>query len=247
MPMIPEPIAAAVVAAMLLGLRHGADYDHIAAIADLTAAASRPVRGVGLSMLYGAGHALIVFALGALAVAFGLVLPEGSELIMQRVVGLTLILLGGYVLHAVLMRGDGARLPSRFDLLARAWRWFARNFIDDGHASRHPHNARPGPGTLGAFMVGVIHGIGAETPTQLALFVLAAGIGGWSGGLVCVGAFVAGLLATNLLMALFSAGVLNLSAARERIYRAVMLTAGAYSVALGLLFLVSGLDLPPLS
>jgi high-affinity nickel-transport protein len=244
--MIPEGIVAAVAAAALLGLRHGVDHDHIAAIADLSGTAPRPARAVRLSMLYGAGHALIVLALGALAIAFGLILPHGADLVMQRVVGFTLVLLGAYVLHALFFGAGHRHLPTRLELLARGWRWLARSFTDAARdcCAAHPPLA---PGPLGAFMVGVIHGIGAETPTQLGLFVLTAGVGGWFGGLMCVGAFTIGLLTTNLLMALLSAGVFNLTSARESIYRAVMLASGAYSVALGVILLLGGHPAAPLA
>jgi hypothetical protein len=58
-------------------------------------------------------------------------------------------------------------------------------------------NQPPGPRT--AYSVGIIHGIGAETPTQLGLFVLSAGVRGWSSGLLCVLTFARGVLAMNAL------------------------------------------------
>ncbi len=242
-----DGFAAALAAALLLGLRHGVDHDHIAAIADLSGTSSRPARAVALAMLYGGGHSLTVFTLGALAIAFGLVLPHNADLVMQRVVGITLILLGGYVLHSVLRHAEHRHVPTRFELLARCWHWVQHKFLAGAHDHVHEPVRASGPGPLSTFMVGVIHGIGAETPTQLGLFVIAAGVGGWAGGLLCVGAFTAGLLTTNLLMALLSAGVFNFSTARESVYRVVMLATGAYSVALGVIFLLGLHVLPPLS
>ena len=58
--------------ALLLGLRHGFDWDHIAAIADLTGTAENRKRGMFLSLLYAVGHGVVVFALGVLAIIFGL-------------------------------------------------------------------------------------------------------------------------------------------------------------------------------
>lgn len=50
---------------VLLGMRHGIDWDHIAAISDLTSNSSSRRRGIALSGLYAGGHALVVFLLGA--------------------------------------------------------------------------------------------------------------------------------------------------------------------------------------
>ena len=49
-----------------------------------------------------------------------------------------------------------------------------------------------GVGTAAA--VGMIHGVGAETPTQVLLLVSAAGVGGTAMGLLLLAVFVAGLL-----------------------------------------------------
>src|SRR5207248_1652198 len=48
-----------------------------------------------------------------------------------------------------------------------------------------------------AFGVGMLHGIGGETPTQILIFVTAAGVGGRGTGVVLLGAFLIGLLASN--------------------------------------------------
>jgi hypothetical protein len=67
-------------------------------------------------------------------------------------------------------------------------------------------------------------------PTQLSLFVLSAGVGGWSSGLLCVLTFAAGLLAMNTLMAVASAGRFHLSKlARAHLPLGMILT-GTYSI-----------------
>ena len=46
----------------------------------------------------------------------------------------------------------------------------------------------------------MIHGLGGETPSQLALFLLAANLGGISKGLMGLSVFLVGLVAMNTLM-----------------------------------------------
>jgi hypothetical protein len=55
----------------------------------------------------------------------------------------------------------------------------------------------------------MIHGIGAETPTQLLLFITAAGIGNNILALLFIIAFVSGLILSNLVVVLFSVSGLS--------------------------------------
>jgi high-affinity nickel permease len=228
-------------AAALLGFRHGVDYDHVAAIADLAGAAKRPAQAVGLAVLYGLGHSTIVTVLGAISVWFGRVLPKGSDQILMGAVGCTLIVLGAYVLSAMFRGAPDARPATRFELIRRAGRWTKSRIATAPSSQPASMNQPPGPRT--AYSVGIIHGIGAETPTQLGLFVLSAGVGGWSSGLLCVLTFAGGLLAMNTLMAVASAGMFHLSNFREPIYRTVMILTGTYSIVVGALFILGGVGI----
>lgn len=100
-----------------LGLRHGIDWDHIAAIADLSGTAENRKRGFLLSMTYALGHGVVVFALGTLAIAFGLAIPDSLDAWMGRVVGLTLVALGVWILAELARRGRDFRLRSRWMLV----------------------------------------------------------------------------------------------------------------------------------
>ena len=53
--------------ALGLGLRHGIDWDHIAAISDLTGSSETRRQGWWLSLWYALGHAAAVFVLGIFA------------------------------------------------------------------------------------------------------------------------------------------------------------------------------------
>ena len=56
-----------------------------------------------------------------------------------------------------------------------------------------------------AFGVGMLHGIGAETPTQVVIFLTAAGAGGPIAGIVILVVFLVGLLSSNTLITFGSA------------------------------------------
>jgi len=103
--------------ALGLGLRHGIEWDHIAAIADLSSSSENKKRGFALSMAYAVGHGAVVFMLGTIAILFGLAIPESLDEWLGRIVGLTLIALGAWILVELARKGRDFRLRSRWMLV----------------------------------------------------------------------------------------------------------------------------------
>lgn len=68
---------------------------------------------------------------------------------------------------------------------------------------------KDGYGSRSTFLVGVIHGLGAETPTQILLFLMAANLGGTGAGLLGLLMFIVGLLVMNTLMCGAAAGLFS--------------------------------------
>ena len=103
--------------ALGLGLRHGIDWDHIAAIADLSSTTKDKKRGFALSMAYAVGHGAVVFVLGTFAILFGLAIPDSLDEWMGRIVGITLVALGAWILVELARKGKDFRLRSRWMLV----------------------------------------------------------------------------------------------------------------------------------
>src|SRR5258707_14795822 len=82
-----------VLTAFGFGFRHGIDWDHIAALTDITTSQDNSRRSMFLATLYALGHALVVLVLGSAAIVFAQRLPRGVDTAMERFVGATLILL----------------------------------------------------------------------------------------------------------------------------------------------------------
>jgi hypothetical protein len=231
------------------GVRHGIDWDHLAAITDITSSQRSPRRSMLLATLYACGHGLVVLGLGIAAIVFADHLPTSVDASMGRIVGATLIGLGLFVLYSLVRHGSEFRIRSRWTLALlagrRLRRWVrghrATTVViehDHEHGAAEPHpdglHAHPvgtsGPGASHAeplrhshphrhvaslpddpfdayggrmaFSIGMIHGIGAETPTQVLLFVTAAGASGASAGVALLVCFLVGLLTSNTLVAL---------------------------------------------
>jgi hypothetical protein len=285
-----------------LGIRHGIDWDHIAAITDITSTTSaagvaeaahaeqhRSVSGdhhghggalelsahdagpgaatlapamrgsstgfagigrhqieaVQLGTLYALGHGAVVVALGIAALSFGAILPEWLDPIMGRIVGLTLVGLGVWVLYSVYRYargGDSFRLRSRwmlvFDGIRYSWRRITARL--HGHEHVEPlEMSSYGPRT--AFGVGMIHGIGAETGTQVLLIAAVGGAASAGLGIPMLLAFVIGLLISNFAIVVMTSVGFVASQTRERVYVVVGLIAGLFSLIIGIIYVV-GLD-----
>jgi hypothetical protein len=280
-------LAALLLGMAALGFRHGFDWDHIAAITDITSTttaghtevdvpAGSPVtphghepsemRGhvphttaptamhsfgesrfaheqrhaIGLASLYALGHASVVFVLGVSALILGAVLPAWVDPILQKVVGVTLVLLGAWVIYSVIQytRGRGEfRMRSRwmlvFDVARNGWDMLQARIHGHEHVPS-AHSTQYGPKT--AFGVGMIHGIGAETGSQALLIAGVAGVTGAT-GIVVLAAFIVGLLISNTLVAVVSASGFIGAQRMRTVYVVVGAVAGTASLVIGLVFI----------
>jgi len=204
----------ALLSAAVLGFRHGLDYDHIAAITDITSVQAKARDAMRYGLFYVSGHATTVAVLGAIAVGFRVSLPAASDRWAERLVGITLLTLGIYVLGTFLRPSahSHARPRTRITLLINGmlWVYWRLSRIFGGTRVEAPQVFKDGYGSTSSFVVGIIHGLGAETPTQLLLFLLAANLGGTAAGLLGLGMFIAGLLVMNTLMCALAAGLFSL-------------------------------------
>jgi len=246
----PANLRLALISAGLLGFRHGLDYDHIAAITDISSVQSRPRDAMRFGLLYVAGHATTIAALGTTAVAFRLVLPPASDRWAERLVGLTLLVLGLYVLGTFLRPTGHSHGPrTRITLLINGllWVYWRLSRIFGGTRVQASQVFKDGYGTTSTFVVGVIHGLGAETFTQVSLIIATASLGGMAGILALL-TFIVGLLAMNTLMCAAATGLFSATLARPNAMRALSLLTSAYSIVVGVIFLLgSAGSLPSLT
>ena len=256
------------------GFRHGIDWDHIAALTDITGTQRSPRRAMALATLYALGHAVVVFALGLGAIVLSGKLPHGVDTAMGRVVGATLILLAIYIVVSLVRNGRSFRMRSRWMLLFVGLRRLRsrrdeplviehehEHAVDEAHGHSHAHvhagashlgvHSHPhrhvapmpedpftGYGRRTAFGIGMLHGVGAETPTQVVIFVAAAGVGGTATGVAMLVAFIVGLLSSNTLIAL--AGTFGFLSATKSwpVYVAISVVTAVASLFVGTVFLL---------
>ncbi len=280
-------------AALALGVRHGIDWDHIAAITDITsttAAAqdtderwltgepgvmltdeshhsladggrlppvaggsvqsgalptflSEQSRAIFLGTLYALGHGTVVTILGLLAILASGFLPDWIDPIMERVVGITLLFLAAYLFYSLYryFRGGGEfRIRSRWMLIFAGVRsgfnWL-RSHVSGEHRHDHDVHGADQYGVRTAYGVGLIHGIGAETGTQVRVIATAVGAGTKVMGIAVLMMFVVGLLISNSFITFATAAGFVSSRRRQWIYVFAGLLAAVFSLVVGLVFL----------
>jgi high-affinity nickel permease len=247
----PVNLRLALVSTAALGFRHGLDYDHIAAITDITSVQAKARDAMRYGLLYVLGHAMTVAVLGAAAVVFRIALPAATDRWAERLVGLTLLLLGLYVLGTIFRPGTHTHVPrTRITVLMNGalWIYWRLSLLFGGTRVEAPQVFKNGYGNRSTFLVGVIHGLGAETPTQILLFLLAANLGGTGSGLLVLLMFIVGLLVMNTLMCASAAGLFSMTLSRPHALRALTLLTSAYSIVVGAIFLLgSASKLPRLT
>lgn len=235
-------------ASLLLGFRHGIDIDHIAALTTLNSRERSRDEGLKLSFFYVIGHALVVFVLGVAVIAFGLVLPQNLEILFTKFVGVTLVILGVFVFRDLARSRDEFMIKSRVTLLATSvagsiekfsfrkskdgLRQSSTTLVPDrfGDATRKPEGR-------GAVIIGMVHGIGVESPTQIALLATSSSIGGTKTGIMVLLAWILGLVSANALFAI-GASYGMLQAGRSRtIYTAFGVCFASFSVGMGFCYM----------
>ena len=123
--------------------------------------------------------------------------------------------------------------------------------MTDTHVHPHSHVV-PAPsdpfteyGIATCFGIGMIHGVGAETPSQVVLFTTAAGVSGAFGGVWVLVAFVVGLLLGNTILVAASASGFSGSQRLPVTYMVLAAATAVVSLAVGALYLSGRADLLP--
>jgi ABC-type nickel/cobalt efflux system permease component RcnA len=194
----------ALLVAVLLGLKHATDPDHLTAVSSLLLGEQRSGvrRAASLGLAWGLGHATTLFVFGLPVVLFSRFLPDTLQRSAEGLIGLVITVLAvrllwrwrqghfhvhphshGSVRHAHPHAHTHPHVPS-----------------DESVAHTHPHAERLGRSPLAAFGIGLLHGVGGSAGAGV---LLVGSMTGWLEGSVALLLFAG---ATAVSMALVSAG-----------------------------------------
>jgi ABC-type nickel/cobalt efflux system permease component RcnA len=160
------PFVTVVLLGLFLGMRHSTDPDHVVAVSTIVSRHRSIKHSAMIGMLWGLGHSLTIFVVGAVIIFFGVIIPPRLGLSMEFSVALMLILLGVLNLMGVM-------------------RWITERWT---HAEKNPPVASSGSTeippmspslpkrtlsrlglyqTLRPFVIGLVHGLAGSAAVAL--------------------------------------------------------------------------------
>ena len=215
----------------LLGLRHAMEADHVAAVSTFVSRERTLLRSCLRGTFWGIGHTTALLAAGVAVIAFKIHIPPEFERVVETVIALVLILLGGHVL---------LRAVSALSL-------HSHEHVHDGVPHRHthvhigPHGAHDHVHLFAdarkPLLLGLLHGLGGggalvlvvlttlPSPAAAFLYILVFGLGSTAGMLV-----LSGLIGLPFKL---------LSGGSERLATALQMVVGAISIVIGVVMLHS--------
>jgi high-affinity nickel permease len=143
--------------AVVLGLRHATDPDHLAAVTTLVAGGRERATRVAarLGLCWGLGHATTLFAFGLPIVLFKTYLPEPVQQAAETAVGALIVGL------ALLLLARWRRGLFHVHVHAHGSGPHAHGHAHGG-GGPHPHRSRPTRSPLQAYGIGLVHGLGGS-------------------------------------------------------------------------------------
>jgi ABC-type nickel/cobalt efflux system permease component RcnA len=163
-----EALAAVLAVALLLGLRHASDPDHLAAVSTLIA--SEPEDGTRragrLGLSWGLGHATTLALFGLPIVLFQSYLPDALQRGAEVLVGLMIMFLAARLLVRW-RRGHFHAHPHRHG--ATEHRHLHPHESPGAHDHAHRPEVRLGRSPAQAFGIGLVHGMGGSAGVGILL------------------------------------------------------------------------------
>ena len=222
-----------VLVSVVLGLRHASDPDHLAAVTTLVASGKeRAARRAGaLGLTWGLGHATSLFAFGLPIVLYRAYLPDAVQRAAETTVGFLIV---GLALWLLVRWRRGA--------------FHSHAHVHAGHPYTHAHprargHAHPpkSRSPLGAYAIGVVHGMGGSAGVGVLLLSSIPSHG------LAVAALALFAFCTALSMGLLSTGWgLTLGTARaRRSFARVAPVVGLLSLAFGVWYALGAQSLVP--
>lgn len=175
-------ILASIATVFVLGVRHGADPDHLAAIDNLTrnSIERQPLLSRFVGTLFAGGHSVMVLSIAALVGLLGTRFAAYGSTIERIGTWLSILVLIAIALLNLQQLRSGSAAGVRTKLL--------------------PKRLREATSALAAIPVGLLFGLGFETSSQIATYAVAFTADAGLVGAVLVGAtFCIGMIASDTL------------------------------------------------
>ena len=235
------PFLAVVGLGLVLGMRHSTDPDHVVAVSTIVSRERSVKQGAVIGMMWGFGHTLTIFMVGAAIILFKLTIPPRLGLSMEMAVAAMLILLGILNLSGILERvatrfspAGWSRSQSPIDPTLATTFSPSRNLEPEARPNLHSRLlARFGfYNLLRPLAIGLVHGLAGSAAVALLVLSMIR-----SPAWACAYLVVFGLGTVAGMMLMTTAIAIPVALTSGRFTRYLTLTSGLVSVCFGL-FLV---------
>ena len=194
--------------AVILGSLHAFEADHMAAVTSFVVRKPRPRDAMRFGLQWALGHGGAILIAGAFLIFVGLAIPENATGIMERLVGVALVILGA----------------------STAWMAHRAHVRAHTHPDEHSHNRAP-------TAIGLMHGLAGAAPAValVPLAVIDSAVSGLA-YLLLFGIGTAVSMAAYAAAAGYFAG--RASGISERVGRGIGQLTGLTTIAIGIFWLI---------
>jgi len=174
----------------LIGMRHALEADHVAAVASLATKQQSLRQAMHQGLAWGLGHTLTLFLIGSIVLWMDTVVPTSLAQLLEFLVGVMLLILGGDVLIRVIRE----RIHFHKHNHGPQVHFHAHSHANEGahqnSAHRHQHRTKF---PVRFLLVGLMHGMAGsaavilltldsiQSPWQGMLYILLFGVGSMLG------------------------------------------------------------------
>jgi ABC-type nickel/cobalt efflux system permease component RcnA len=236
------PLLVALGLGFVLGLKHATEADHLVAVTTIVCEQRSLWRSALVGLLWGLGHTASLLAAGVLVIVLGVVIPTPVGAILEFLVALMIIFLGGRILYLTLRHQRHVHIHVHAHDGHAHTHFHFHDKVDAheptseqrAHASQHHPRGLSGWRPL---VVGMIHGLAGSAVLTLLVLTEVVRDGSRARGMAYLFVFGIGSIGGMLLMSILISLPLLLTMRRfERIETPMRLVVSIASIGFGLYY-----------
>jgi len=209
--------------ALVLGLEHAFDADHIVAISTILSNTKSIRKSIFLGTMWGFGHSVTIFIVGAIVLVLRVMIPQSIVNLFEVAAGALLLILGVYVIRGLIVERASS----------------SKSFSDDPHL--HPKHAESSHLKHNhmhkSLLAGAIQGLGGSAALML---VALSTVGSTIIGIVFIAIFAIGVIVGMVGIGTLIGGLLTFTSRHvEKIHNAIRAVAGCLSIGFGVFIILT--------
>jgi ABC-type nickel/cobalt efflux system permease component RcnA len=222
------------VVALILGVEHAFDPDHVIALTSIVCNVKSVKKSLVLGSIWGLGHSITLLVAGVLVVALRVAIPEGITQVFEIAAGILLIALGLFVLRDFVherhhFSGCDEHMHSQFEGEHDHNHQLEMN---RGHSHKHSPEHK-------SLLSGVIQGLGGSAAIML---VTLSTVNSTTIGLVFIAVFCVGVILGMLTFAAVIGEFLKYTITNvNKIHRIILIITAGLGIGLGTFITVTAL------